>query len=105
MKGTAQKSRTALSTMATALREVAKKIVRAADISAFHDKRLSAIEDRLARLDGGAEASTARRAAFSDLIFARAQAGTRGPRFRLHSDDADLVIWLDEDAAGKGPGG
>ena len=80
----------ALVTIAHAMERVACRILRADAFRELDERRLRAIEDRLAKLDGGADAAASQRSALFDVVGEHIADGKRPPDLVL---DGDRVRW------------
>jgi len=70
------------------------------DLSAVHGARLSAVEDRLAALDGGSNAAQAKRAAIVAANADRAANGKDPLGLRVASD-GESIEWCSADTMGR----
>lgn len=87
------------SPLALVWRSLTALLTRQQDTASFQAARLSAIEDRLAALDGGADADAARRDAVAKVNAGRLAEGAGPLAFRIDGDGPDAKIeWVDSRA-------
>jgi hypothetical protein len=79
-----------------------KLLGRTFDLCAFHAARISAIEQRLALLDGGPDAKTAKQEGYTQANASRGMSG-RGPLMFALDSTATKIIWKDGKLVGFNP--